>query len=138
MAKALMIANNPAVQTLASGSAVNLGTALHGFGNCNCQKIISISNGGVALGEGGYYTFMISANVSNSDAGNVTLTVFQDGAATPFVMSETIAAANDPASITLTGAVVVSRCSSSVLTVVATTTAGDAIVNNIAATVTKE
>lgn len=140
MAKALMVANNSIAQTLTSGNAVNLGAAMHGFGNvgCNCQKIITANNGGVALAEGGYYFFAITANVSDSAEGNVTLTVYQDGSPTVFTGSAAIAAENDQATITLTGVLVVNRCSSSNFTVVATTSAGSAIINNIATTVVKE
>lgn len=138
MAKAYMIANNPNTQTFTTPGTVNLGTALHGFGKCNCQYIISIANGGISLIDDGYYDFKIAANVSDSAAGNITMTVYQDGVPTPFTLSTNIAAANDPGCITLIGGVTVPQRKTSTLTVAISASAGDVIVNNIATTVTKE
>ena len=72
--------------------------------------------------------------MSASDAGNVTLTLYQDGALVA-QGSETISAANDPASISFPAGVKV-NCSS-VLTLVVTSTAGNPIVTNIHTAVEK-
>ena len=72
--------------------------------------------------------------MSATDAGNVTLALYQDGALVA-QGSATIAAANDPASISFPAGVK-ANCTS-VLTLVVTSTAGDPIVTNIYTTVEK-
>ena len=138
MAKALLFAGNSTAQTLTGGGIVNLGTAIHGFGCTCCQKTIDLTGGGAVLREGGYYDVVISAVVTDSEPGNVTLTLYQDGVASAVITgSEAIAAADDPASITISGVVLVPRCGSSTLTVVATASAGNPTVNSISTTVVK-
>lgn len=138
MAKALLFGGNSTPQTLTGGGIVNLGTAIHGFGCTCCQKTIDLTSGGIVLREGGYYDVTFSVVVTNSEAGNVTLTLYQDGVASAVITgSEAIAAADDPASITISGAVLVPRCGTSTLTVVATASAGNPTVNSISDKVVK-
>lgn len=138
MSKALMFAGNSTAQTLTGGGAVNLGSPIHGFGCTCCQKTIDLTSSGVLLRSGGYYTVIISTVVTNSEAGNVTLTLYQDGTPSAVITgSENIAAAGNPASITISGAVLVPKCGTSTLTVVATSSAGNPTINSISTTVTK-
>lgn len=138
MAKALMFAGNSTAQTLTGGGAVNLGAAIHGFG-CTCtQKTIDLTGSGIILRSGGYYNVVISAVVTDSEAGNVTLTLYEDGVASTVITgSEAIAAAADPATITISGSILVPRCDTTTLTVVVTASVGNPTINSISATVTK-
>lgn len=134
MAKAYAFIANNTAQTLTGGGSINPGTAQHGFG-CTCgQKIISVNGNNISLKSGGYYNIDIGATVTNSEAGNVTLSLYQDGTLIAFD-SEAIAAAADPASISFPAGVLVD-CSST-LTLVVTASAGNPTVNNVYTTVQK-
>lgn len=128
MAKAFAFIANNTSQTITGGGVVSPGTAQHGFGCTCCGRTIQLSGTNINLRETGYYSVDVSATVSASGAGNVTLSLYQDGALVA-QGSETIAAANDPASISFPAGVKV-NCNS-VLTLVVTSTAGDPIVTNV-------
>lgn len=134
MAKAFASIANNTSQTITGGGVVNPGTAVHGFGCTCCGRTIQLSGTNINLRETGYYSVDVGATVSASDAGNVTLSLYQDGALVA-QGSETISAANDPASISFPAGVKV-NCSS-VLTLVVTSAAGDPIVTNVYTTVGK-
>ena len=134
MAKAFAFIANNTAQTITGGGVVNPGTAVHGFGCTCCGRTIQLSGTNINLRETGYYSVDVGATVSASDAGNVTLSLYQDGALVA-QGSETISAANDPASVSFPAGVKV-NCNS-VLTLVVTSTAGDPIVTNIYTTVEK-
>lgn len=134
MAKAYAFIANNVAQTLTGGGAISPGTAQHGFG-CSCgQKIIAVTGNNINLKASGYYNIDIGATVTNSEAGDVTLSLYQDGALIASG-SEAIAAAGDPASISFPAGVVV-NCSST-LTLVVTATAGNPTVNNVYTTIQK-
>lgn len=134
MAKAFAFIANNTSQTITGGGVVNPGTAVHGFGCTCCGRTIQLNGTNINLRETGYYSVDVGATVSASAAGNVTLSLYQDGALVA-QGSETIAAENDPASISFPAGVKV-NCSS-VLTLMVTSTAGDPIVTNVYATVGK-
>lgn len=134
MSKAYAFISNNTAQALTSGANVAPGTAQHGFGGCGCGYIIQVSGSNINLRAPGYYDVKVGATVTDSAAGNVTLALYQDG-----VMiaqgSESIAAADDPASIAFPAGVKVS-CNST-LTLVVTASAGNPSVNSIFTTVSK-
>lgn len=138
MSKAYAFIANNTSQTITGGGVVNPGTAQHGFGKtgcgCSCEYIVQVNGNTINLKEGGYYDIEIGATVSDTTAGNVTLSLYQDGALIA-QGSETIATANDPASISFPAGVKV-NCNS-VLTLVVTASAGDPIVTDIYSTVKK-
>ena len=134
MSKALAFISNNTSQTITGGGVVNPGTAQHGFGCTCCGRTIQLNGTNINLHESGYYQIDVGATVSATDAGNATLTLYQDGTLVA-QGSETIAAANDPASISFPASVKV-NCSAA-LTLVVTTTAGDPIVSNIYITIEK-
>ena len=134
MSKALAFISNNTSQTITGGGVVNPGTAQHGFGCTCCGRTVQLSGTNINLRESGYYQIDVGATVSASDAGNVTLSLYQDGALVA-QGSETISAANDPASISFPASAKV-NCSSA-LTLVVTSTAGDPIVTNIYTTIEK-
>lgn len=134
MSKAFAFISNSTSQTITGGGVVNPGIAQHGFGCTCCGRTVQLSGANINLRESGYYQIDVGATVSASDAGNVTLSLYQDGALVARG-SETISAANDPASISFPASVKV-NCSS-VLTLVVTSTAGVPIVTNIYTTIEK-
>lgn len=134
MSKAYAFITNNTSQTITGGGVVNPGIAQHGFGCTRCGKTIAVNGTNINLAECGYYDIEIGATVSDTAAGNVTLSMYQDGALIA-QGSETIAAANDPTSIAFPAGAKV-NCNS-VLTLVVTASAGDPIVTNIYTTVTK-
>lgn len=131
MSKAALYAINSTQQTLTGGGSVDLGNPLHGFGQSCCQKIIDVSGNNLTLREGGMYGIIISATVADSAAGTVTLQAFQDGVAFGVPQAVNIAAANEVASVTLNLGPRVACNSSSIITLVATTTAGDVIIGGV-------
>ena len=139
MAKAFAFIANTATQNLTSGAQVNPGTAVHGFGKYCGQYIVAVSGNSITLrqcpNQNGYYAVEVGATVSASEAANVTLALYQDGALVS-QGSETIAAANDPASIAFPAGVLVTS-GGSVLTLVVTASTGTPIVTNIESTITK-
>lgn len=138
MAKAFMYAANTTQQTLTGGGSVDIGNAIHGFGCTGCKKTIDVNGNNITLNECGYYDIVIGATVTDSAAGTVTLQAYQDGSPiTGAITAVNIAAANDAASVALPFGVKVNPCSSSIITVVATTTAGNVIISNVSATVLK-
>lgn len=134
MSKAFAFISNSTSQTITGGGVINPGTAQHGFGCTCCGRTIQLSGTNINLRETGYYQVDIGATVSASAAGNVTLALYQDGVLVA-QGTETIAGTNDPAAISFPAGIKV-NCNS-VLTLVATATAGDPIVTNIYTTVEK-
>ena len=130
MSKAAIFAVNTAQQTLTSGS-VDLGNPVHGFGQTCCQKVIDVSGNNLTLREGGMYGIIISATVTASAAGTVTLQAYQDGSAIGTPQAVNIAAANEVASVTVPIGPRVSCNGSSIITLAATTTAGNAIIGGV-------
>ena len=135
MSKAFAFISNNISQTITGGGVVNPGSAVHGFGCTCCGRTIQLSGTNINLRESGYYMVDVGATVSATDAGNVTLALYQDGTLVA-QGSETISAANDPASISFPAGVKV-NCGS-VLTLVATATAGDPIAANTYTAVDKK
>ena len=134
MAKAFAFISNTTAQALTSGANVAPGTAQHGFGGCGCGYTIQVSGNNITLRAPGYYSINVGAAVTDSAAGNVTLSLYQDGVMVAQGI-ESIAAADDPASIAFPAGVKV-NCNSS-LTLVVTTTAGNPTVSGLYITVEK-
>ena len=131
MSKAALYAINSTQQTLTGGGSVDLGNPVHGFGQSRCQKIIDVSGNNLTLRDGGMYGIVISATVTDSAAGTVTLQAFQDGVAFGVPQAVNIAAANEAASVTLNLGPRVNCGASSIITLVATTTAGNVIIGSV-------
>lgn len=139
MSKAAIFAVNTTTQTLNGGGVVDLGSPLHGFGNTNCgcccgQKIIDINGNNLvihATKDGGMYGIIMSATVTSSAAGTVTLQAYQDGSPIGSPQSVNIATANDPESVTVPIGPRVSCNSNSIITLVATPSAGNVIISGI-------
>lgn len=134
MSKALAFITNTTAQALTSGANVAPGTAQHGYGGCGCGYIIQVSGNNINLRAPGYYEIVVGAAVTDSDAGNVTLSLYQDGVLLAQGI-ESIAAAADPANIAFP-AVAKVNCNSA-LTLVVTTTAGNPTVSGLYITVKK-
>lgn len=132
MSNAAIFAQNATTQTLTSGSPVNLGTAVHGFGNTSCcQKIMDMVSGNLVLRECGMYGITMAFAVSASAAATVTLSVYENGVFTGVQMPTTISAANDAACVVLPIGPRVDKGTSDTISVVATSTAGDIIIGNV-------
>lgn len=133
MSKAALYAINSTQQTLTGGGSVDLGNPVHGFGNngCGCcQKTIDVSGNNLILRNCGMYGIVISATVTASAPATVTIQAFQDGVAFGTPQAVTVTAANDAQSITIPLGPRVSS-GSSIITLVATTTAGNAIIGGV-------
>ena len=134
MSKAFAFVSNNVPQTIIGSGAIDPGTAQHGFG-CTCgSRTIQVNGNNINIAGNGYYTISVGATVSDSDAGNVTLSLYQDGNLIA-QSTETIAAANDPANISFPAGVQV-NCGTT-LTLVATATAGNPIISSVYTTILK-
>lgn len=134
MSKSALYAINNTQQTLTGGGSVDLGNPVHGFGNTGCgccQKAIDVSGNNLTIREGGMYGIVISATVTASAAATVTLQAFQDGVAFGVPMAVNIGAANDAASVTMNLGPRVPCNGNSIITLVATTTAGNVIIGGV-------
>lgn len=135
LAKAFAFIANTNAQTFTTSGTISPGNAVHGFGSvCGCRRTIGVENQAIDLRACGYYSVNVSAEVTASDAGNVTLSLYQDG---NLVASEstTIAAAADPGVIAFPAGIKVS-CTSS-LTLVVSASAGNPTVNDLYITAVK-
>lgn len=131
MSKAAIFAVNTVTQTLTGTGLVSLGSPVHGFG-CVCgQKAIDVSGNNLTLHEAGMYGVVISATVTASATGTVTLQAYQDGTAIGAPQSVEIATADGPASVTVAIGPRVACKTSSIITLVATTTAGNVAINGV-------
>lgn len=134
MSKSALYAINNTQQTLTGGGSVDLGNPVHGFGNTGCgccQKAIDVSGNNLTIREGGMYGIVISATVTASAPATVTLQAFQDGVAFGTPQAATVTAANDAQSITIPLGPRVGCGNSSIITLVATTTAGNVIIGGV-------
>lgn len=134
MSKSALYAINSTQQTLTGGGSVDLGNPVHGFGNTGCgccQKAIDVSGNNLTIRENGMYGIVISATVTASAPATITLQAYQDGVAFGVPQAVTIAAANDPAPVTLNLGPRVACNGSSIITLVATTTAGNVIIGGV-------
>lgn len=141
MSKAALFAINTTQQTLTGGGSVDLGNPLHGFGNTNCgcscgcgQKIVDVNGNNLvirATKDGGMYGIVFNVAVTASAAGTVTLQAYQDGAVIGSAQPVNIAAANDAESVTVAIGPRVACGANSIITLVATTTAGNVIIGGV-------
>ena len=131
MSKSALYAINSTQQTLTGGGSVDLGNPVHGFGQTCCRKSIDASGNNLTLRDGGMYGIVISATVTASSPATITLQAYQDGVAFGVPQAVTIAAANDPAPVTLNLGPRVACNGSSIITLVATTTAGNVIIGGV-------
>lgn len=131
MSKAAIFAVNNAQQTLTGVGSVDLGNPVHGFGQACCQKVIDVSGNNIVLREGGMYGIIMNATVTASAAGTVTLQAYQDGSAIGSPQAVNIAAASDVESVTVAIGPRVACNGSSIITLVATTTAGDVVISGV-------
>lgn len=131
MSKAALFAINTTQQTLTGGGSVDLGNPVHGFGQACCQKIIDVSGNNLTLREGGMYGIMFNAAVTASAVTTVTLQAYQDGSPIGSPQPVDITAANDAESVTVVIGPRVTCNGSSIITLVATTDDGNAIIGGV-------
>lgn len=131
MSKAALFAINTTQQTLTGGGSVDLGNPVHGFGQACCQKIIDVTGNNLTLRESGMYGIVFNVAVTASAAGTVTLQAYQDGAVVGSAQPVNIAAENDTESVTVAIGPRVACNANSIITLVATTTAGNVIIGGV-------
>ena len=131
--KSAIYTANTASTVVSVGSAVPLGSIIRRFG-CG----VSYNGNAISLNERGYYDIDVGVTFTAADAGNVTITVYQDGVAVPgATATATITIASTQVeSITVPAIVrVLNSCAPSQITVVVSGTA--ATFSNVAVTVEK-
>ena len=131
--KSAIYTANTASTVVPVGSAISLGSIIRRFG-CG----VSYNGGAISLNDRGYYDIDVGVTFTAADAGNVTITVYQDGVAVPgATATATITTATTQVeSVTIPTIVrVINSCASSQITVVVSGTA--ATFSNVAVTVEK-
>lgn len=132
MSKSALYAINSTQQTLTGGGSVDLGNPVHGFGKTDCcQRAIDVSGNNLTLRDAGMYGVIISATVTASAPATVTLQAYQDGVAFGTPQAATVTAANDAQPITVPLGPRVGCGNSSIITLVATTTAGNVVIGGV-------
>ena len=131
--KSAIYAVNTSTVTIPEGGNYQPNTIIRRFGQC-CQ----MANNAIQLNGQGYYDVAVTATVVGTVAGNVTMSVYQDGTAIPGMnATQTIKAVGDTATLSTSG-IVRLYCgkNSSTLTVVI---GGQAVTGtNLAIDVTKQ
>ena len=131
--KSAIYAVNTSTATIPEGGTHQPNTIIRRFGQC-CQ----MANNAMELNGQGYYDVAVTATVIGTVAGNVTMTVYQDGAAVPGMnATQTIKAVGDTVTLGTSGIVrVYCGKNSSTLTVVI---GGQAVTgSNLAIDITKQ
>lgn len=131
MSKAALFAINTTQQTLTGGGSVDLGNPVHGFGQVCCQKTIDVTGNNLTLRESGMYGIIFNAAVTASAAATVTLQAYQDGSPIGSAQPANIATADDAESVTVAIGPRVACNANSIITLVATTTAGNVIIGGV-------
>lgn len=117
---------NTATQALAAGATIAPGTIVRRFGNKCGTPIVNLSGNGVTLNEIGYYDVIVNVTDAPTDAGAVTVTLYQDGTpVTGAVSTNTAAAASDSTGVVVPTMVRVVNCAGSIITAVLTAGAGN-------------
>lgn len=132
MSRSALYTVNTFAPTVAAGDIVPFGATIRRYG-CN----LSQDGNAITLCGQGYYLVTVSATVTPSAAGTVTLTAQKDGVAIPGATASATAGAADIA-VTLPITCIVRNacgCGSSLLSLVLT--GGEAVVNDLAVTVEK-
>lgn len=132
MSKSAIYVANINAPTVADGGIVPLGSILRRYG-CN----INMDGNAITLCGQGYYLVTVSATVTPSAAGTVTLLAQKDGVPIAGAEASATAGATDIA-VTLPITCTVRNacgCGSSLLSLLLT--GGEAVVNNLAVTVEK-
>lgn len=129
--KSAIYTANTASTVVAVGSAIPLGSIIRRFG-CG----VSYNGNAISLNERGYYDIDVGVTFTAAEAGNVTITVYQDGVAVPGATATITTATTQFESVTIPAIVrVLNSCASSQITVVVSGTA--ATFSNVAVTVEK-
>lgn len=131
--KSAIYAVNTSAVAIPEGGNYQPNTIIRRFGQC-CQ----MANNAMELNGQGYYDVAVTATVIGTVAGNVTMTVYQDGAAVPGMnATQTIKAVGDTVTLGTSGIVrVYCGKNSSTLTVVI---GGQAVTgSNLAIDITKQ
>lgn len=95
MSKAAIYTANTIDQIVAINGVLSLGSVIRRFGCNSCGKpIIDLAGNAITLDGSGYYDVDVSAVITPTAAGTVTLTLYQDGTPVPgATASATVAAA---------------------------------------------
>lgn len=118
MSKSAIYSATTVPQTIAAGGAVSLGQTVH---KCGCG--IESNDGRILLHGTGYYSVTITMSVTPAAAGDVTLTLMQDGIAVPGAVTIVNSTTAKGATIEAIVRIVCPRNANSVLTVVSDTAA---------------
>jgi hypothetical protein len=131
MAKSAIYTASTGTQTVSAGGTIALGSVVRRFGGC-----VNLNGNGINLTAPGYYLVNVSTTASPTAAGNISLTMLNNGVAVPGAIStSSVSTAGSPATLDSTIIIKVNCCgNAATLTLVMSSAA---TVNNVAVTVVK-
>lgn len=132
MSKSLIQTSNQTSQIVSANGIISLGSVLRRFG-CNCK----LSGNAIEVSGEGYYTISATVSVTPTEAGAVTVAVFDNGVQIPGAIAYATGTAGDPLTVPIETTIRQKCCCDNTdsLTVVLITGAGT--VNNISVRIVK-
>jgi len=101
MGRSLIQVVDPSAQTVAQDGIINLGSVLRRYG-CNCR----LSGNAVEISGEGYYEVNASVALAPTAEGEISVTLYKDGAAVPGAVAyATAAAAGDSVTVPITATI---------------------------------
>ena len=133
MSRSLIQTANPSPQTVAIGGIINLGSVHRKYG-CNCRL-----NGNVVEVEGaGYYTLNGTFTVTPTAAGDVTVSILENGVQIAGATATVTAATDGTVTIPIVTTVRQGCCCEGASALTCVLTAGAGTVTNVSLRVEKE
>lgn len=136
MSKAIIYVVNNSTQDIVDGGIINLGSIIRRFGTS-----ITLSGNGVQINDTGYYTIDSSITLSSATAGDITVTMYNNGIAIPgAVATETVATADDVVNLSINAIIRETGCcyyNNGPASLTFVISGGDVTVTNVATTVVK-
>ena len=96
MSKSLIQVTNQTTQAVAANSIISLGSTQRRYG-CNLR----LSGNGIEVDGAGYYTVDASVSVAPTEAGAVTVALYNNGVQVPGAIAFTTGTAGDPIALSI-------------------------------------
>lgn len=137
MAKAALYTANDTAAVLTAGSTIPLGSAVHGFGGGCCNRVIALNGNAITLNDEGYYLVNANVTAAATAAGELTATLYQDGAAVSGAVSTVTATAAGDVVVIPVNAIVRVLCGRRGSSLSLVLSGGGATISDVAVTVVK-
>lgn len=133
MSKSLIQVANQSSQAIADNSIISLGSTQRRFG-CNCR----LSGNGIEISGQGYYTIDADVSIVPTEAGAVTVALYNDGIQIPGAIAFDTGTAGDPISLSINTTIRQGCCCDSADNITLMLIEGAGSVENVSVRVVKE